>query len=62
MSIQELKAKKALLTEWIHDPSVDEGDVDAWNKHSILVESWQKSVRLIDAEIKHRQEKGVETR
>jgi hypothetical protein len=62
MNIQELQNKKALFLKWINDPAVDAGDVDAWNKHSMLVESWQKSVRLIDVEIERRHEQGAETR
>jgi hypothetical protein len=62
MNIQELEAKKSLLTEWINDPSIDAGDVDAWNKQSMLVESWQNSVKLLDAEIERKKEQGEETR
>jgi hypothetical protein len=62
MNLQELETKKALLTDWINGPRDDAGDVDAWNKHNMLVESWQKSLEMIDAEIERRHEQGEETK
>jgi hypothetical protein len=55
MSDRKLEMEKKMLIEWIHFPSLEE-------EQSGEVDDWRKSLELIYAEIKQRQEQGKETR
>jgi hypothetical protein len=55
MSDRKLEDERISFQEWIIYANQEERD-------SGEVESWGESLKLIDAEIKERQEEGVETR
>jgi hypothetical protein len=55
MSDRQLEAERNLMLEWIETATPDEHD-------SGEVDSWQDHMKLVDAEIKQRQEQGEETR